>query len=226
MKNTSFYFVIISLCLITACQDVVFLPVQGLIEGVVIDNNGIPLSGVQVVAQFEAPSQGGQAQPATKNVTTTESGHYLLTDLWDDVTLSVNHPGFQPVSTLVTLGHRNKKITRDIVLQGSPTISGIALSKNTLTTSRTDTLRVRMEVQDNFNSLSQGYLSTLQLQRADGSTAFIQDVLLESQGLNTYLFSTLLTSDLLATGNYRVEAFVKDPDGNTHQQSAGDITVN
>lgn len=210
----------------TSCEDVVFLPAEGTIEGIVTDNNGAPLEGVQVTAAFEAPSDGGQPFESAKSTTTLSDGSYRLADLWDEVRLSVNHSGFQPASTLIELTNRDKRPTADFTLVGSPTITAVNLNKATLSAGEPDTLTAHIEVRDAFNSIAQGYVGNLLLLRSNGTAILIQEASLTSQSLEAYLFEAVVTSGgSLPAGTYAPVAEVRDPDGNEHRLEAGEIRV-
>ena len=47
MKKIIHLLAFLSMISFTACEDVVFLPIEGTIEGTVTDNNGAALEGVQ-----------------------------------------------------------------------------------------------------------------------------------------------------------------------------------
>ena len=208
-----------------SCEDVVFLPAKGTIEGTIEDNNGALLQGVQITASFEEPSQSGQSFENSKTTASNSDGFYHLDNLWDKVNLSINHPGFLPASTLVELKNKNSRLTADFTLTGSPTITSVNLSKAILSASEPDTVAISVEVQDVFNSITQGYVCNLLLFRPDGSAATILNTSVESQGFEAYLFKAIITTGLLPPGVFTVAAEVRDPDGNEHQLRTSSITV-
>lgn len=223
MKNfISHIFLLGALWSLSACEDIVFLPVMGTIEGTITDNNGRLVSGVTVTATFEQPGQ--QAFQVTKTGTSDDNGFYRISDLWDEVSLSVQSSGFRPVSAFLDLGKKNKPVL-DFVLEGSPTIVDLRLDKTTLTSQNPDTLHVIVEVEDSFNSIAQGYTGHLVLKGPTGNTQAIVDLSIESQGLEVTLFSGQVVSTSLPSGAYQVIAEVKDPDGNTHQLQQGFFSV-
>ncbi len=219
-KNIFQILLLFTLSASMGCEEVIFFPSKGNIEGVVTDNNGTPLAGVQVVAVFEPPAiqVGLPLIPTTLIAATAPGGYYRLSDLWDEVSLSIDHLGFRPTSTTVDLG-KNDRPEVDFTLVGSPTIQAVTFSKTTLSiaASDSDTVIVTVEVHDSFNTITQGYESNLLLQNADGVTQAILAAGLESQGLEQYLFSATVTSGLLPAGTYAVIAEVRDPDKNIHQ---------
>ena len=225
MKKIIHLLAFLSMISFTACEDVVFLPIEGTIEGTVTDNNGAALEGVQITGTFEAPSDGGQPFESNKTTTTLGDGFYRLNGLWDEVKLDVNHPGFQPASTLIKLTNKNNRPTVDFILVGSPTITAVNLNKEVLSAGSPDTLIANIEIQDKFNSITQGYVSNLLLLRPDGTAATILNAQLESQGLEAYLFRAVATSEILPAGAYKVAAEVRDPDGNEHRLETGEITI-
>ncbi len=208
-----------------SCSEAIFLPVQGSVEGIVTDNNGLPLVGVSVIATYQAPSESGQAFEQIKTATTAAGGVFRFNELWDEVHLGFNHPGFQPAGTHFQLTHDQRRQNIDFSLEGSPTITGVNLTKSELAEVTPDTLVVNVEVTDNFNDLTDGYQSKLLLLENSGSLVDVLDLSLESNGINTYLFGASLISGTLPAGVYPMTVEVQDPDGNQHRQSAGQLTV-
>lgn len=210
---------------LVACEEVIYWPVEGRIEGIVTDNNGAPLEGVQVTAVFESPSPDGQAFETIKSTTTTADGKYHLAKLWDNLILKTDREGFLPASVLVTLTKNNQHPIHDFSLQGSPTITRVALSQELLSAAGPDTVTVNLEVKDTYNSLPESYECNVLLSGTDGGTFTILNAPLGYQGLETFLFRTDITSDMLPVGNYAIAAEVRDPDGNEHRREVGTITV-
>lgn len=208
-----------------SCSETIFLPIQGSVEGIITDNNGLPLVGVSVIATFQPPSESGQAFEQTKTATTAAGGIFRFSELWDEVHLAFNHPGFQPAGTHFQLTHDQRRQNIDFTLEGSPTITGINLSKSALAEATPDTLVINVEVTDNFNDLTDGYQSKLLLLENNGSLADVLDLSLESNGINTYLFGAALISGNLSAGVYPMTVEVQDPDGNQHRQPAGELTI-
>lgn len=228
MKHTAFYTALfLSLLLTGSCKDVIFIPVKGSISGYIADNNGTPMAGIQVSAAFSTPGQssGQPPSPTTLTATSDKDGYYRLSDVWDEVHLSVNASGFLPVTTRIDLGD-NSHPALDITLSGSPTIGAVSLSKTVLSEMTADTAIISMEVRDVFNLNSQGYTGNFLLKADNSVTKIIIPAILLSQSLEQYLFKSLITSPDLPAGNYDLIAEVRDPDGNMHQISTGQtITI-
>ena len=82
MKNINInLFLLFSLLLYFGCEKVIFLPIQGDVDGIITDNNGQPVAGATVTATYEAPTQYGESQEETKTTTTDSDGYYHLTNL-------------------------------------------------------------------------------------------------------------------------------------------------
>lgn len=208
-----------------SCEDVAFLPAKGTIDGIITDNNGEALQGVQITASFEEPSQSGQAFENNKTAITDSEGYYRMDNLWDKVYLSVNHSSFLPASTLVELKNKTNWLTADFTLSGSPTIIDVNLSKTVLSATEPDTVTISVEVQDEFNNIAQGYICNLLFYRPDGSAFTVLNADLESQGFKEFLFNAIITTGLLPSGVYTIAAEARDPDGNEHRVKTSSITV-
>lgn len=219
MKSTNKYHFLLSLliCLsCLACDDVIFVPSQGSIHGIVTDNNGVPLAGVQVSATFEAPSQGGESFPETKTATTDANGYYRFTELWDEVVFSIEQSGFRPITQWVDLRKEND-LELNVSLEGSPEILGLNLIKTTLTKETPDTLQVGIEVLDSFNSQTGDYSGSILLQDDNGATQAIVSASMLSASQQQFLLNAQITSDLLTMGIYTLVVEVSDPDQNHYQ---------
>lgn len=219
-KNHNLIVLFLALIPFFACKDVIFIPTQGAISGIVTDNNGVPLAGVEVSATFSAPVQavGQPSFPTTLTTTTDATGYFQLMELWDVVTLNVAYPGFAGFSTYVDL-EKNSHPVENIVLLGSPTILEVHLSKTELSTT-SDTLTATLRIEDKFNEQAQGYSGNLLLQK-NGLTQIIANGVVTAQSLEHILIEVRLISGGLPAGNYAVIAEVQDPDGNTHQMDTG-----
>lgn len=207
---------------ISACEEVIFIPVQGSIQGVITDNNGMPLQGVNVTAAYEAPSQ--QPFESTKTVSTDANGFFQINDLWDKVALNASLSGFKPGSALVDLADDSKPVV-DFVLEGSPSITDIRLDKNSLSASEADTLSIVVEVQDKFNDNTGSYIANIIVQTGDGATQTISNMSVQGQGLEVLLFKGTILSTGLASGTYLLIIEVRDPDGNRHQSEGGSFLI-
>lgn len=218
--------IICFLCLLfqLSCEHVVFLPVQGEIEGYVRDTNGKPVAGITVSAAFEAASSSGQAAASVQSAKTDLEGYYRLNDLWDEISLSINHPGFEPVFHFIDLKDEARPVV-NIELIGSPKIQGIALDKNALSLSlpTPDTIVAQIEVLDAYNSQDGSYKGSLILQDATGNTQAIVGATNPSGSQSLYLLEALISSDELAKGTYSVTVEATDPDGNTHRITTDQI---
>lgn len=217
-------------CLMTqfGCKDVILIPTKGTITGIVTDNNGTPLAGVQVSATYDAPSQGPGQPPFPTTVTTVTDnyGYYRLADVWDAVTLAINQSGFLSVTTLVDMNDNNRPVL-NLTLSGSPTIENVTLNKTTLVSAPPDTITIRLEVKDVFNAnTGANYTVNFFLKAQTGATTAILPATLHAQSLDQYLFDAFLTSGEYPAGTYGLQAEVQDPDGNRQQVDLGEeITV-
>ncbi|MBX2872932.1 MAG: carboxypeptidase-like regulatory domain-containing protein [Saprospiraceae bacterium] len=223
MKNINRSPLVLSLLMLLACMacdDVVFVPIQGSIQGLVKDNNGQPLAGIQLSATFEAPSQGGESFPETQTATTDANGFYRFSELWDEVTFSVEQAGFRPITQWIDLGD-DKNLELNIVLEGSPEILGLNLVKTTLTAATPDTLEVGIQVLDSFNSNSGEYTGSIIIQDADGATQAIVPANMIGASQQQFLLNAQLTSDLVPMGTYTLIVEVSDPDQNSYQLDSG-----
>ena len=218
MKKTIQTITLLTIFSLSACEEIDILPSKGIIEGIVTDNNGEFLTGVQITATFEAPSESGQAIPETHITTTDAEGHYRLIELWDEVSLSIDHPGFRPVFTQIDLGEgRHPEV--NIMLEGSPSILAVVPSKTTLSATMQDTLIVQIEVSDTFNSGPSFYEVNLLLQNAAGITQAVVPAITISASQEQSLHEAWVTSDLqLPLGSYTLTVEAIDPDGNLHQR--------
>lgn len=223
MKYLTKYYLIIpllSLFSLQACKDVIFIPTQGNIKGFVEDNNGVPLAGVQVVATFEPPSQNGEAFPKTTTAITDAEGYYKLTELWDDVALSISQSGFRSFTKLVDLGE-DDDLELDLTLEGSPSILAVTPTKTTLSAATPDTLGIGIEVLDLFNSQEGVYTGNILLQNTSGITQVIVPANMIASSEQQFLLEAQITSDLLPIGSYMLVIEVSDPDRNTYQRKTG-----
>lgn len=219
MKNTGIYFALaLYLLCCYNCKDIIFIPKKGSISGYVSDNNGTPLSGIQVSAVYNAPSQaaGQPPVPTTITVSTDNTGFYQVSDLWDDVVLNINAAGFLPATNRIDLND-NDAPNLDFYLTGSPTIEGVILSKNTLSSSYPDTVVLSMEVRDVFNGNNQGYTGNFLLKADNDTKTIIIPATLLLQSLEKYQFESVITAGNIPDGIFQLLAEVQDPDGNMHQ---------
>ena len=202
-----------------SCEKAIFLPRQGAIEGIITNNNGEPMAGVEVSASFEAASPNGQPFHEVKSIRTDRDGYYRLSNLWDEVEVNIVQPGFQPLIHHVDL-RKNTQPVVNLVLVGSPTIKNVAFDKTTLQSS--DTIVARMEIEDVFNSQPGNYGGNLLLMDMQGAiqSIFPAGAIQESQ--NRFLLEALITADVMPPGSYQVLVEVFDPDSNLHQISADD----
>ncbi|MCB0637626.1 MAG: carboxypeptidase regulatory-like domain-containing protein [Lewinella sp.] len=219
MKNINInLFLLFSLLLYFGCEKVIFLPIQGDVDGIITDNNGQPVAGATVTATYEAPTQYGEAQEETKTTTTDSDGYYHLANLWDEVRLQINHAGLEPVGTRVTLTNKKWNVQVDLALNGSPTIQRVTFDKTTLSVDTTlaDTIQFDLEVADTYNNQSGDYQGNLLLEDGAGHIRRIVSATVAEQSLERVLLAGTLTAGELPAGTYRVKAEVTDPDGNTH----------
>lgn len=215
--NKSHFLLSLLICLsCLACDDVIFVPSQGSIQGIVKDNNGVPLAGIPLSATFEAPSQGGESFPETKTATTDANGSYRFTELWDEVILSIEQSGFRPTAQWVDLRRENDR-ELNLILEGSPEILGLNLIKTTLTLATPDTLQVGIEVMDSFNSQTGNYTGSILIQDTNGATQAIVTATMVVASQQKVLLNAQITSDLLIEGTYTLVAEVSDPDQNNYQ---------
>ncbi|MGD1895113.1 MAG: carboxypeptidase-like regulatory domain-containing protein [Cyclobacteriaceae bacterium] len=225
MKNTLPVITLLTFVGLLSCDQIDFLPIKGTIEGIITDNNGVLLPGIDITATFEAPSESGQAQEEILTTTTDAEGYYRLTELWDEVSLSINNPGFRPVFRQVDLAEKyNPQL--DITLEGSPSILAIVPNATALSASTQDTLIVDIEVSDTFNSEERFYEVNLLLQNEAGVTQAIIPATNTFAGSERFLFEALaMVDDLqLPLGSYTITAEVLDSDGNI-QQKQGEQAV-
>lgn len=221
MRTINAVLLIMVAVLVLACEKPVFIPVKGSITGTILDNNGVPLSGVDVTANFDAPENaGGFPLPSTVTTKTSPEGAFQLEELWDKIELQVNHPGFKPVFRQVELLAKNRSPQVDLTLVGSPTVQSVRFSKTILDNATPDILTITSEAQDFFNTSFGPYAGKFLLKNAQGQTALILTATLPDQSKTQYLFQAALTSGQLPSGVYRVIAEVTDPDGNAHQALA------
>ena len=199
-----------------ACEDVIFIPTQGTIEGFVEDNNGVPLSGIQVSATFEAPTQSGQSFPETQVVVTDADGFYRFSELWDEVTFSINQQGFRPFTKLIDLGE-DDDLELNLSLEGSPSILTIALDKTTLSVANQDTSNVDIEVVDLYNSQTGIYTGSILVQNSGGGTQTIVPANMTLSSEQQFLLESEIRSEILPIGTYTLVIEIKDPDGNIYQ---------
>lgn len=195
----------------------IFIPVKGSISGSIIDNNGLPLSRVKIEADFIAPENTAGSSPASSATAFTQvTGNYELNELWDQVELSIEQEGFQPVYESVNLVRNNSKPQLDFTLVGSPTIQSIAFSKTLLAENETDSIIIRVAAQDLYNSNTESYLGKLLIKDDVGQTKIILTAEEEEQSNTIHLFTGTLSAGRLSAGSYQVVAEVTDPDGNAH----------
>lgn len=224
MKKILFLIMISIAGLFTSCEKPpVFIPVRGNISGAIFDNNGSPLKGAQIEANFEAPeNNSGISPPSTIVASTNSEGAYELNEVWDQVSLSISQIGFQPVFEQVELVLGNANLEADFTLVGSPTVQSVSLSKTVLAVTEPDTITIRVEAQDLFNSNFGAYTGKLLLKNETGGTEVILTAMEEGQSNTQYLFAANLFSGQLPAGVYQAVAEVTDPDGNFHQAPAAE----
>lgn len=227
MKRTTLYIPFAWICLmaLTGCKDVIFYPIKGTISGTISDNNGALLSGITVSVSYSEPTQSPGQPPIlqTKTIQTDHNGYFRLIDLWDNVLLSIQTPGFLPIVRHIDL-QESDDVTLDLELSGSPTVVSISLDKTTLSTGFADTVLFDLEVRDAYNQSNQpiAYAANVLLLDAGQATVAIVSADLRKQGLEHFLFEGMIHSDLLpGAGNYSLVAEVKDPDGHVHRVNTG-----
>lgn len=219
MKKYNFQILcLLSLLAFLGCKEVIFIPIQGAIEGYITDNNGDPISGVTVSATFVAATSSGQAFPSTKSTSTNNEGYYKLIELWDEVEINIQHAGFESMFQFIDL-QGNPQPELNIELVGSPTIQAITLNKNTLAlnTQALDTILAKIEILDVYNSQFGNYSGNLILQNSAGKAQSIFATTNEIGSQNLFLLEALITNGELPQGTYSVLVEATDPDGNTHQ---------
>ncbi|MEL7118335.1 MAG: carboxypeptidase-like regulatory domain-containing protein [Bacteroidota bacterium] len=218
MSSINKYVILSILTIITcwSCEEISIIPAQGTIEGIVVDNNGLPQAGVQVSATFEPPTQGGEPFPKTETTTTDAIGFYRFSELWDEVSISIDQPGFHPYISSIDLGKGRNQVLNPI-LEGSPIIVRVDLNKTTLNTGSLDTINIDIEVMDVFNSQAGNYIGNILVQNTNGGTQAIIPASTIASSQQKFLLKTQITSDLLPIGTFSLLAEVSDPDGNTDQ---------
>lgn len=224
MKNTAYPVLLCLFCLISfGCKDVLLYPTKGTISGIVTDNNGTPLTGITVSATYDELGQTpGQAPfPRTETTQTDHTGYFQLKDLWDEVLLTVQVPGFLPVTRRFELQDDNK-VDIDLQLQGSPTVTAVSLSKPTISMSTPDSVTVSLEARDVYNQSSLPYQCNVLLVNGSQVTVAIVPASLLNQGFEHYLFEGLILSENITSGgNHSIVVEVQDPDGHTHRVDNG-----
>ena len=221
MKNVSFILFICFLGMLPSCNDVEFLPKKGSIYGIVVDNNDIPLEGVEVVATFNLPeSSSGSFDSSPVSNTTASDGTYKLDDVWDEVYLEIDHTGFRSSFQRVELTSGNQRPQVNFTLTGSPTVESIAFDADTLNKENFESLAITMVVEDLYNTFSDTPIAYCQVQDSVGRTVLILDADIDSQSQTRFVFEALLTSESLPVGTYKIIGEATDPDGNTHQLSS------
>lgn len=222
MKKTLFLVIISTASLMFSCEkSPIFIPVKGSISGSVVDNNGAPLNGVKIQANFTPPENISGSSPASSATASTQTdGTYELNELWDQVALSIEQEGFQPVYDNVKLTRSSSNLQLDFTLIGSPTVQSITLSKGLLAESETDSILISIAAQDLYNSNTESYQGKLLIQDDSGQTKIILTAEEQAQSNTVHLFTSTLSAGRLSAGLYQVVAEITDPDGNTHTLTA------
>lgn len=223
MKNVSFILFACFLGVLSSCNDVEFLPTKGSIYGIVVDNNDIPLEGVEVIATFDLPESLSGSESFDRlpvRNTTASDGAYELDDVWDEVYLEIDHTGFQSSFQRVELTSGNQRPQVNFTLTGSPTVESIAFDADTLNKENFESLAITMVVEDLYNTFSDTPIAYCQVQDSAGRTVLILDADIDSQSQTRFVFEAILTSESLPVGTYHVIGEATDPDGNTHQLSS------
>ena len=220
MKSVKFILITSLLGILCSCGEIEFLPTKGSVYGIVVDNNNMPLGGVEVVASFTAPESSSGFLTSPVSNATSGDGKYQVDEVWDEVHLEINHTGFLPAFQRVELVNSKRNAQVNFTLIGSPTIQSVTFSQDTLNKDSLESLIISMVGEDLFNTFPDTPVGTFLVQNSEGQTVQIQDAEIDSQSQTSFLFRSLLTSDDLPRGTYQVIGEVIDTDGNRHALSS------
>ena len=132
------------------------VPLQGTIAGTIRDSlTSIPLQDVVVTADYIIPDDNtGTRQELIFNTAT--DGTYILKDVWDEVFVKVEKPGFKTQAFTLVIDSKTKDKPFDITLIGMPGMVAEAVSDHELDYAANDTAIVHVEIRDLYNDNTSG----------------------------------------------------------------------
>lgn len=147
------------LFLFTSCEktkNFLDIPLQGTIKGVVYDSlTQRPIPGVILTATYLLPdNDNGEI----KNLLfeTASNGSYILKDVWDEVYVKVEKPGFETKAFTLEISRETKDKPFDITLIGMPGMVAEEVSDHELDYTANDTASVHVEIRDLYNDNTSG----------------------------------------------------------------------
>jgi hypothetical protein len=148
----------------------------------------------------------------------------MLQDLQGQVEVKVQTPRFMPEKQLVDL-NMNEKPLVNFILEGSPTIQKIDLNKNSLSESSSDSIFVRIEAIDLYNTIASGYKGYILVQDEQAGTETVFPAFEFFREEKTVVLSGNIQSGRLTPGSYAVVVELYDPDGNKHEMRSNNMIV-
>lgn len=202
---------------LSSCEKNIFGPNSGTISGIIKDNNGKPIEGATVTADYTDGSQSG-----TLSASSNANGFYLLEKArLVENQLTVDASGFKSTSRVVILEQDNNDKTFDFEMKGAPVLASFDLSDPILDTSASasDTSSVFIvNVSDEYNSTSlTTYTVNALIANSNGQTEQIVK-LTSTSSSSTFSISevTFIYDQFANPDTYTISVEITDPDGNVN----------
>ena len=212
-KNTIALF--IALLTLTSCKKNIFGPNEGVLSGVVRDNNGVALEGAKITATYTDGTNTGSV-----SVSSDETGFYELERVrLSENEVNVTATGFQADTRIIYLDQKNNSATFNFTLNGAPVLSSINLSNNILDQAQGSSdsiITLTVNVQDSYNSVSlTNYVVSAIIKDSNNNVDQIIMLNAKSNSSTLFILDTTLSATQFNLGLYTMDFEITDPDGNT-----------
>ena len=132
------------------------VPLHGTITGTIRDSlTGFPLHDVVVTADYIIPDNDNGEHRKLVFETATD-GTYILKDVWDEVFVKVEKPGFQSQAFTLEIGHELTDKPFDITMIGMPGVVAELVTDLDLEYAANDSAIVHIEIRDLYNDNTSG----------------------------------------------------------------------
>ncbi len=230
MKKKSIITSLILLVFITSCEQNIFGPNEGSLEGTITDNNGNPVQGAKITAKHIKENEEGvdNLQEKTVNITSDAAGFYRFEKIpLTEHEIIVEKNGLEDFSQFIILSQSNISQTLNASLNGSPTIKSTSFSPTAISIAANDNSTINITVNDVFNE-TQGdinYSAKCLLYKGTVLETII-DLPLLSNSSTLFVFEKQIQATSLDSFTYDVTFEIIDPDRQTSSRSIGTFTVN
>ena len=213
MKNINIFLLLSMIVFCSACDEILFYPIEGNIDGIVTDNNNTPVFDANVTLTYT--SSGTET---TKSTNTNNNGEYFFEEIpVGSIEVEVTKQGLSICRKNTKLEKDARNATVHCELEGSPIFMGLYLEKETLSKSAQDTTSVLIQAEDLFDENEfEAHEAALIFHNAEDVIVWIENIEMEARGIKEVLFiKDDLTAENLVVDTYHLDVSIEDPDGNT-----------